>query len=234
MNVVQADAHKKRKAECIFMRELFQKQLEELHTLLIEMGALCEQVIERTYQVLMAEDRHAASEIIKGDDIIDNKEREIESLCLKILLQQQPVASDLRRVSAALKMITDMERIGDQAADIAEIIMTSNLKAPVKEIGLNEMARATMKMVTESIDSFVKQDLKIAQKVIADDDIVDQLFLDVRNHLAQGMADDIATREQLLDLLMIAKYYERIGDHATNIAEWVEFSILGQHREEEE
>lgn len=216
------------------MRELFQKQLEELHTLLIEMGALCEQVIERTYQVLMAEDRHAASEIIKGDDIIDNKEREIESLCLKILLQQQPVASDLRRVSAALKMITDMERIGDQAADIAEIIMTSNLKAPVKEIGLNEMARATMKMVTESIDSFVKQDLKIAQKVIADDDIVDRLFLDVRNHLAQGMVDDVATREQLLDLLMIAKYYERIGDHATNIAEWVEFSILGQHREEDE
>ena len=191
-------------------------------------------MIERTYQVLMAEDRHAASEIIKGDDIIDNKEREIESLCLKILLQQQPVASDLRRVSAALKMITDMERIGDQAADIAEIIMTSNLKAPVKEIGLNEMARATMKMVTESIDSFVKQDLKIAQKVIADDDIVDRLFLDVRNHLAQGMADDVATREQLLDLLMIAKYYERIGDHATNIAEWVEFSILGQHREEDE
>lgn len=215
------------------MRELFQKQLEELHTLLIEMGALCEQVIERTYVVLMAEDRDAASEIIRKDEIIDMKEREIESLCLKILLQQQPVASDLRRVSAALKMITDMERIGDQATDIAEIIKTTDLKAPVKEIKLNEMAKATMQMVTESIDSFVKQDLKIAQKVIADDDIVDQLFLDVRSHLANGMVDDVATREQMLDLLMIAKYYERIGDHATNIAEWVEFSILGQHRGEE-
>lgn len=215
------------------MRELFQKQLEELHTLLIEMGALCEQVIERTYVVLMAEDRDAASEIIRKDEIIDMKEREIESLCLKILLQQQPVASDLRRVSAALKMITDMERIGDQASDIAEIIKTTDLKAPVKEIKLNEMAKATMQMVTESIDSFVKQDLDIAQKVIADDDIVDQLFLDVRSHLANGMVDDVATREQMLDLLMIAKYYERIGDHATNIAEWVEFSILGQHRGEE-
>ncbi|HIU75069.1 MAG TPA: phosphate signaling complex protein PhoU [Candidatus Pelethocola excrementipullorum] len=215
------------------MRELFQKQLEELHTLLIEMGALCEQVIERTYVVLMAEDRDAASEIIRKDEIIDMKEREIESLCLKILLQQQPVASDLRRVSAALKMITDMERIGDQATDIAEIIKTTDLKAPVKEIKLNEMAKATMQMVTESIDSFVKQDLEIAQKVIADDDIVDQLFLDVRSHLANGMVDDVATREQMLDLLMIAKYYERIGDHATNIAEWVEFSILGQHRGEE-
>lgn len=215
------------------MRELFQKQLEELHTLLIEMGALCEQVIERTYVVLMAEDRDAASEIIRKDEIIDMKEREIESLCLKILLQQQPVASDLRRVSAALKMITDMERIGDQATDIAEIIKTTDLKAPVKEIKLNEMAKATMQMVTESIDSFVKQDLQIAQKVIADDDIVDQLFLDVRSHLANGMVDDVATREQMLDLLMIAKYYERIGDHATNIAEWVEFSILGQHRGEE-
>ncbi|QOV20870.1 phosphate signaling complex protein PhoU [Blautia liquoris] len=215
------------------MRELFQKQLEQLHTLLIEMGALCEQVIERTYLVLMAEDKKAAAEIMEKDEIIDMKEREIEDLCLKILLQQQPVASDLRRVSAALKMITDMERIGDQASDIAEIIKTSNLKAPAKEIRLNEMAKATMQMVKESIDSFVKQDLEIAQKVIKDDDIVDNLFLDVRGQIASGLTDDLVSREEQLDLLMIAKYYERIGDHATNIAEWVEFSILGQHVEEE-
>lgn len=216
------------------MRELFQKQLEELHTLLIEMGALCEQVIERTYLVLMAEDRNAASEIIEKDAVIDMKEREIESKCLKLLLQQQPVAGDLRKISAALKMITDMERIGDQAADIAEIIKTTDLKAPVQGVKLGEMAQATMKMVTESIDSFVKQDLEIAQRVIAEDDVVDQLFLEVRGQLAHGMADDVATREQLLDLLMIAKYYERIGDHATNIAEWVEFSITGRHRSDED
>lgn len=212
------------------MRELFQKQLEKLHTLLIEMGALCEQVIDQSYTVLMAEDREEASKIIEKDSVIDMKEREIESMCLKLLLQQQPVAGDLRQVSAALKMITDMERIGDQAADIAEIIKTADLKAPVKEIKLGEMAKATMQMVTESIDSFVKQDLDIARKVIANDDLVDELFMDVRRQLAAGMPDHHATREQILDLLMIAKYYERIGDHATNIAEWVEFSITGEHR----
>lgn len=216
------------------MRVRFEQQLEELHTLLIEMGALCEQVIEKTYLVLKAEDRDAAAQIIKKDEIIDMKEREIESKCFKILLQQQPVARDLRQVSAALKMITDMERIGDQASDIAEIIKTTDLKAPVQESRLGEMAKATMKMVTESIDSFVKQDLTIAQRVIEEDDIVDNLFLDIRNQLAAGMLDDKATREQMLDLLMIAKYYERIGDHATNIAEWVEFAITGQHRGDKE
>lgn len=216
------------------MRVRFEQQLEELHTLLIEMGALCEQVIEKTYLVLKAEDRDAAAQIIKKDEVIDMKEREIESKCFKILLQQQPVARDLRQVSAALKMITDMERIGDQAADIAEIIKTTDLKAPVQESHLGDMAKATMKMVTESIDSFVKQDLTIAQRVIEEDDIVDNLFLDIRNQLAAGMLDDKATREQMLDLLMIAKYYERIGDHATNIAEWVEFAITGQHRGDKE
>lgn len=201
------------------MREMFQRQLEVLHTLLIEMGALCEQVIERTYEVLISGNRDAAGEILQKDAAIDLKEREIESMCLKLLLQQQPVAGDLRQISAALKMITDMERIGDQAADIAEI-------------SLGEMAKATMRMVTESIDSFVKQDLRIARKVIADDDIVDRLFLHVRDQLSHGMLDNLATREQMMDLFMIAKYYERIGDHATNIAEWVEFSITGQHRGE--
>lgn len=214
------------------MRELFQRQLEVLHTLLIEMGALCEQVIERTDEVLTSGNRDAACEILQKDAAIDLKEREIESMCLKLLLQQQPVAGDLRQISAALKMITDMERIGDQAADIAEIIKTADLKLPVMEISLGEMAKATMRMVTESIDSFVKQDLKIARKVIADDDIVDQLFLHVRDQLSHGMLDNLATREQMMDFLMIAKYYERIGDHATNIAEWVEFSITGQHRGE--
>lgn len=217
------------------MRELFQKQLEALHVMLIEMGALCEQVIERTYKVILSEDKQAAAEIIEKDSVIDLKEREIESSCLKLLLHQQPVASDLRQVSAALKMITDMERIGDQAADIADIVKTSkNLKTVAAATKLGDMAKATMRMVTESIDSFVKQDLEIARKVINDDDFVDALFLEIKHQLAAEMADDAQNRERTLDILMIAKYYERIGDHATNIAEWVEFAITGEHRKEAE
>lgn len=214
------------------MRKIFKRQMDELHTQLIEMGALCEQVIERTYSVLMEADKEAAEEIIEKDKIIDMKEREIEDLCLKILLQQQPVATDLREVSAALKMITDMERIGDQAADIAEIIITTNVKAPVWECRLGEMAKATQSMVTRSVDSFVKKDLKIAREVIEADDIVDALFAENRMQLATRLTEDTAANEQVLDLLMIAKYYERIGDHATNIAEWVEFAIKGHHRRE--
>ena len=217
------------------MRELFQKRLEALHVMLIEMGALCEQVIERTYKVILSEDKQAAAEIIEKDSVIDLKEREIESSCLKLLLHQQPVASDLRQVSAALKMITDMERIGDQAADIADIVKTSkNLKTAAAATKLGDMAKATMRMVTESIDSFVKQDLEIARKVINDDDFVDALFLEIKHQLAAEMADDAQNRERTLDILMIAIYYERIGDHATNIAEWVEFAITGEHRKEAE
>lgn len=215
------------------MRELFQKQLEALHIMLIEMGALCEQVIERTYKVIETEDKEAAAEIMEKDSIIDMKEREIESICLKLLLHQQPVASDLRQISAALKMITDMERIGDQASDIADIVKVSkNLKVPAHATKIAEMAKATMKMVTESIDSFVKQDLEIARKVIDDDDYVDNLFLEIKHQLVENMTNDEENKEQTLDILMIAKYYERIGDHATNIAEWVEFAITGHHRKE--
>lgn len=221
------------------MRKRFNEQLEELHIQLIEMGALCEQVIERTYLLLGEEDNEAVKEIVERERIINMKEREIETMCMKIILQQQPVAGDLRKVSAALKMITDMERIGDQAFDIAEIIETSpNLSSMIRDTNLEEMAKATMKMVKESIDSFVKQDMSIAKKVIADDDIVDGLFLKVRNVLIHsGSSDilgDIKEKERMLDLLMIAKYYERIGDHATNIAEWVEYSITGQHVEDED
>ena len=152
----------------------------------------------------------------------------------KLLLQQQPVASDLRKVSAALKMITDMERIGDQASDIAEIVRTAgDLRAPAQTVQIGEMAQAASKMVTASIDAYVKQDLAIAQQVIADDDDVDRLFDLIRDELAHGIGKGVASVEQTMDILMIAKYFERIGDHATNIAEWVEFSITGHHRGEE-
>ena len=214
------------------MRDRFTQQMEKLHVELIEMGALCEQAISRAYQVLMEEDPQAAQELWKKDAAIDEKEREIESRCLKLLLQQQPVASDLRQVSAALKMITDMERIGDQASDIAEIVQTTHLKAPGENIRLKDMAQITQRMVSKSVDAYVKQDLGIARQVIREDDLVDHLFEEVKNELVCALKDGTSSGEQSLDYLMIAKYYERIGDHATNIAEWVEFSITGQHEGE--
>ena len=180
----------------------------------------------------MEEDPQAAQDLRKKDAAIDEKEREIESRCLKLLLQQQPVASDLRQVSAALKMITDMERIGDQASDIAEIVQTTHLKAPGENIRLKDMAQITQRMVSKSVDAYVKQDLGIARQVIREDDLVDHLFEEVKNELVCALKDGTSSGEQSLDYLMIAKYYERIGDHATNIAEWVEFSITGQHEGE--
>ena len=215
------------------MRTAFTAQLDEMHRLLIHMGELCETVIDNTYQALMKEDRESAAEIIEKDGEIDQVERDIEGICLKLLLRQQPVASDLRRVSSALKMITDMERIGDQAADIAEIIKTGNLKAPAEALGMGKMAKATMKVVRDSIDSFVKDDLDLAKQVIDADDEVDGQFEQIRHMLADGLVNKSATQEQVLDLLMIAKYYERIGDHATNIAEWVVYSITGVHKSAE-
>ena len=209
------------------MRNRFDRQMEELHTELIEMGALCEHVIGESFQALMSGDMEAASKIIGQDAAIDLKEREIETLCLKLLLQQ-PVASDLRKVSAALKMITDMERIGDQASDIAEIVRTAgDLRAPAQTVQIGEMAQAASKMVTASIDAYVKQDLAIAQQVIADDDDVDRLFDLIRDELAHGIGKGVASVEQTMDILMIAKYLERIGDHAVNICEWEIFKETG-------
>ncbi len=217
------------------MRIRFEEQLKQLNTEIIEMGALCENMINRTYEVIMEEDQASAREIVRKDDEINQKEREIESLCLKLLLQQQPVARDLRQISAALKMITDMERLGDQAADIADIVSSYHIPAPDEEdIPLGKMAKATMKMVKESIDAFVKKDLQMARDVIAYDDIVDGLFLCTRTSIISKLNAGHSDGEYLMDIYTIAKYYERIGDHATNIAEWVEFSITGVHKGEEE
>ena len=213
------------------MRERFEQQMEILHTELIELGALCEQAIGRTYEVLLEGNQRAAEEIIKKDQVVDAKEREIEDLCFRIILQQ-PVARDLRQVSAALKMITDMERIGDQAADIADIVKVTSLGVPDASIRLKDMAKVTASMVTKCIDAYVKQDLKLAREVIDFDDIVDDLFDEVKDEILQGMRKGITTDVQSLDYLMIAKYYERIGDHATNIAEWVVYSINGHHKGE--
>ena len=211
------------------MREKFEQQMEILHTELIELGALCEQAIGRTYEVLLEGNQRAAEEIIRKDQVVDAKEREIEDLCFRIILQQQPVARDLRQVSAALKMITDM---GDQAADIADIVKVTSLDVPDASIRLKDMAKATASMVTKCIDAYVKQDLNLAREVIDSDDIVDDLFDEVKDEILQGMRRGITTDVQSLDYLMIAKYYERIGDHATNIAEWVVYSINGHHKGE--
>ena len=213
------------------MRRQFDQQLALLNRELIEMGALCEEVIALAAKALTEGDPALAAQVGPLDTEIDQKERTIESLCLKLLLQQQPVARDLRQISAALKMITDMERIGDQAQDISEIVTFLRGRTAEHDDILCQMARATISMVTESVDAFVKHDTIKAEAVLAADDTVDANFPQVKQALISRIAADPGDGEYALDLLMIAKYFERIGDHATNIAEWVIFSITGRHKE---
>ena len=212
------------------MRSHFDEQLEQLSRELIEMGALCEEVIALDAQALEGGDPSVAKKVSPLDAEIDRRERNIEALCLKLLLQQQPVARDLRQISAALKMITDMERIGDQAEDIAEIIMFLGSRGAENSAMMRQMARAAMKMVTDSVDAYVKHDIILAEKVVADDDVVDGYFDQVKTGLIEKIAADPGDGEYALDLLMIAKYFERIGYHAVNIAEWVIFSVTGAHK----
>lgn len=212
------------------MRSRFDEQLATLNKELIEMGALCEEAIADAAKALTTADEKTAAKVEPLEVEINQKERDIESLCLKMLLQQQPVARDLRQISATLKMITDLERIGDQASDIAEIITFIDKKAGVDCEPICLMAEATIRMVTESIDAFVKRDVGIAQQAIAHDDTVDDYFLKVKRSLINMIAQRPADGEHALDLLMIAKYFERIGDHAVNIAEWVIFSVTGVHK----
>ena len=215
------------------MRSRFDEQLARLNQELIEMGALCEEAISLAAAALAEGDGREAG-VAALDREIDQKERDIETLCLKLLLQKQPVARDLRQISAALKMITDMERIGDQAEDIAEIITFLGGRTADEHTRITRMAKATTQMVTDSIDAFVRQDVSIAERVIRSDDIVDDCFVEVKNSLISMIAANPQEGEFALDLLMIAKYFERIGDHATNIAEWVVFSVTGVHKTEEE
>ena len=216
------------------MRSRFDQQLALLNRALIEMGALCEEVIALAAKALLTGDVSLAEKVAPLDREIDQKERSIESQCLKLLLQQQPVARDLRQISAALKMITDMERIGDQAEDIAEIVCTVPRHGPETMDIVRKMATSAIQMVTESIEAFVKSDIMLARKVVSDDDIVDGCFDQVKKALIARIAADPGDGEYAVDLLMIAKYFERIGDHATNIAEWVIFSVTGVHPETNE
>lgn len=212
------------------MRNRFDRQLEQLNNELIEMGNLIEQAIQMAVNALIRKDVESAKKAIEFDQEVDHQERDIEALCMKLLLQQQPVARDLRLISAALKMITDMERIGDQASDISEITIALADEPYIKDLTLiPQMAMETTLMVTRSVEAFVQKDLKLAQSVIDSDDTVDDLFDEVKSTLMELIRNNAQHSEQAADLLMVAKYFERIGDHATNIAEWVIYSITGQH-----
>ena len=213
------------------MRDFYQEQLKELNRELVKMGADCEEIIALASHSLTGWNEKLAKNVSTIGARIDEGYHTVENICLKLLLRQQPVAKDLRVISAALKMITDMERIGDQAEDIVEIVPFMNAHPDEKFPRIREMAKAAQAMVTEAVDAYVKQDLELAHKVMAHDDVVDDYFNRVKAGIIGIIAQNPAEGEYALDLLMIAKYFERIGDHCTNIAEWVEFSVTGIHQD---
>ena len=213
------------------MRNRFDRQLALLDENMIRMGELCELAINRVIKALTGGSVEEARAVIEADDEIDHMEKDIERLCRKLLLQQQPVAKDLRRISAALKMITDMERIGDQTADIADIVIAANMCEVQDVRDITIMADEAGKMVRDSVAAYVEKDLEKARQVMKSDDVVDDLFEKIRGELIAFIAEKQGKDgSEVIDLLMISKYLERIGDHATNIAEWVEFSITGVHK----
>ncbi len=211
-------------------KNLFDAQVEVLNHQMIEMCAMIENTLEASSDVLQKLDKVRAREIIEGDAVIDRKEREIESLCLRMLLTRQPVAHDLRVVSSALKMITDMERIADHAADISEIVTMITYKVDKQPEHFQAMSRTAVDMVHRAVDAYVREDVELARVVIEDDDIVDNLFVEVKQEIVDFMVKDSSRSVEGMDYLMIAKYYERIGDHATNIAEWVEYCVTGLYK----
>lgn len=214
------------------MRNKFDMQLDLLNEQLTHMGELCEVAINRGTEALKEGDLKQAAEVIRADEEIDQMEKDIERLCLKLLLQQQPVARDLRQISAALKMITDMERIGDQASDIAEIIISENKSEATDIQTIGQMSESVAKMVRDSVNAYVEKDLELSRQVMEADDAVDRLFEENKQELINFISDNKGVQgKKAIDLIMVAKYLERIGDHATNIAEWVEFSITGIHKD---
>ena len=212
------------------MKNLFDAQVDVLNRQMIEMCGMIENTLEAASDVLQKMDVKRAQEIIDGDAVIDRKEREIESLCLRMLLTRQPVAHDLRVVSSALKMITDMERIADHAADISEIVTMIGYEVDALPEHFAAMSRTAVDMVHRAVDAYVRQDVELARQVMQDDDIVDNLFVEVKQEIVDFLVEDSSRSVEGMDFLMIAKYYERIGDHATNIAEWVEYCVTGLYK----
>ncbi|MDO5540455.1 MAG: phosphate signaling complex protein PhoU [Eubacteriales bacterium] len=214
------------------MRDYYDKQLEKLNGYVTDMGQLIENAIQNAITALLAHDKEGAENTIHFDDEIDRMERDTENLCLNLLLSQQPVATDLRLVSAALKMVTDMERIGDHAADISEItLILAGSGFPESLNSIEKMAEETIFMVKESVDAYVQRSVQKAIEVIHHDDVVDNYFVDIKKLIIWQINENIQNGEQAADILMIAKYLERIADHAVNIAEWVLFYITGEHPE---
>lgn len=210
------------------MRNRFDEQLIQLNNEIIRMGALCEEAIAYAVRYLIYHDSEMKENAIEAEKQIDRKERDIESHCMKLLIHQQPVATDFRVITSALKMISDMERIGDQAEDISEIAEYVHLSDLKSSVHITKMAEAVIHMVNNSIDSFVKKDVDIAYSVVKTDDTIDEIFMNVKKELIEAVQNDHDDTESLVDLLMIAKYLERIGDHAENIAEWVIYAMTGQ------
>ena len=214
------------------MRDRFEEQLKLLNKELVEMGALCEESIAYAVKFLTERDEKMRQNAIEAEKQIDHMEKDIESLCMRLLIEQQPVASDFRKVTSALKMISDLERIGDHAEDIAEIAVYVDPVDLKNQVHINDMAQAAVRMVVSGMDSYVKQDEELARSVLKMDDTVDKMFLSVKNELIEMIRSGEENGETLLDLLMIAKYFERIVDHAENIAEWVIYAVTGKHRSE--
>ena len=213
------------------MRERYEAQLRELHAQIIRMGEMIQRAILSAVSALRVHEEATARAVIAGDEEIDRQEKTIESLCLRLLMMEQPVATDLRRVSAALKVITDMERIGDHAADLGELTLMLRGAPGIGADDLGDMANKTCGMLLDSVTAFVSEDAEKARAVIAADDEVDALFLKVKADVVQAIRSDVDAGEEAADLLMAAKYFERIGDHATNIAEWAVFAATGRHED---
>lgn len=212
------------------MRNRFDSQLEVLNNGIIEMGALVEEALNSSIEALLKFNKELAQKVIVGDKEIDQKMKDIETQCLRLLLSQQPVARDLRLISASLKMVSDLERIGDQAADIAEIINESSEKdgAPAKLVAIPPMGAATVKMLTQSVDAFVRKNLDLARHVIESDDEVDALFAAAKKELIESIKSNAGDAEAVINSMMVAKYLERIGDHASNVSGWVIFAVTGK------
>ena len=211
------------------MRSRYDEELKNLHGALIDMGAMIESAISGAITALENRDIQKAKEIIAYDEEIDAQERLIEEMCMKLLLRQQPVARDLRMISTALKLITDIERIGDHAADISELAIMLRDLPQMNSNSLREMAVQTSAMLISSVEAYVEQDEEKARAVIRQDDVVDDLFVTVKSEMIEAIRQDSDFSEAAADLLMAAKYFERIGDHATNIAEWTIYAIRGSH-----
>lgn len=210
------------------MRSMFDQQLKTLNEEMLYMGGLCEDTIQQTIEALMSGDVKKAHALNNMMSQLTQQERSIENICLKLLMQQQPVARDLRTISSSLKMVTDMERIGIQACEIAEIIAAGNVVRATDKVDFQELSNEVSHMVQMAMMAYDKKNLDLADEVIKYDDVVDKLFCDIREDLIKQLKDDTNDAECFIDMLMIDKYFERIGDHAVNIARWVKFSITGE------